>query len=318
MKKIIRYNPAVTTFNMGDAIIFDSIEKQLSDVFLDAFNVDVSSHLPVSLLFSYLMKDADYKFVLGTNLLMGHLDKLFKQWDVNLFNAKMLGPAILIGVGWWQYNDKPDLYTKQIYKRILSHDVMHSVRDNYTKEMLKGMGFENVICTACPTMWSLTPEHCRDIPKTKADKVMTTLTDYSKDPEADIKMLELLKENYKEVYLWLQGIGDMDYLKELGYEDKVKLVPPSLKRYDDMLESGEIDYVGSRLHGGIRALQKKVRTLILGVDNRAKEKAKDFNINVISRDEADKIPEMVNSEFSTDIKIPLDEINRWKSQFLSV
>ena len=74
--------------------------------------------------------------------------------------------------------------------------------------------------------------------------------------------------------------------------------------------------MGTRLHGGIRALQKQVRCVILGVDNRAKEKEKDFRIKVIDRNEVEKLSELINSSFKTEIEIPIDEINRWKSQFI--
>ena len=316
MKKIIRYNPSLTTMNMGDFVIFDSIEKQLGQLFKDAFNIDVSTHLPISYVFSNLLNEADYKFVCGTNLLMGKLNGIFRQWDINIFNAAKLGPAILIGAGWWQYNNNPNGYTKKVYKKILSREFNHSVRDNYTKKMLNNIGFDNVICTACPTMWSLTKEHCEGIPQTKASKVVTTLTDYNKDAEKDQRMLDVLSENYDKVYVWMQGMGDYAYLNELCTNDKIEIIPPSLARYDEVLENEDVDYIGSRLHGGIRALQKQVRCVILGVDNRAKEKEKDFNIKVIDRNDVEKLPLLINSSFKTEIDIPIDEINRWKSQFI--
>ena len=316
MKKIIRYNPSLTTLNMGDCIIFESIVQQLAPLFEDSFNVDVSTHLPISYVFSNLLKDADYKFVCGTNLLMGKLNGIFRQWDINIFNAKKLGPAILIGAGWWQYNNNPNFYTKKVYKKILSTEYKHSVRDEYTKKMLESMGYDNVICTACPTMWLLTPEHCGDIPQEKANSVVTTLTDYNKDFEKDKKMLELLAENYDKVYLWLQGVGDYQYLKQLDPKTDLEIIPPALKNYDAVLENEAVDYVRSRLHGGIRALQKKVRTVILGVDNRAKEKEKDFNIKVIAREDVDTLPDIINSSFRTEIKIPVERINEWKRQFI--
>ena len=314
MKKIIRYNPSLTTLNMGDFVIYDSIKTQMADLFEGAFNVDVSTHLPVSYIFTRLLTDADYKFVCGTNLLMGKLNGIFRQWDINIFNAKRLGPAILIGAGWWQYNNKPNAYTKKVYKRILSTEYMHSVRDTYTEQMLKSMGFTNVICTACPTMWALTKEHCAEIPRDKAKNVITTLTDYNQDVDKDTRMLEILKENYEKVYLWIQGGDDFEYFESLGV-DGIEIVAPSLEKYDEILMSGNIDYVGSRLHGGIRALQKKVRTIILGVDNRAKEKQKDFNLKVIAREDVEVLPELINSSFETDINIPIENINKWKSQF---
>lgn len=315
MKKIIRYNPSLTTLNMGDYIIFESVKRELGFLFEGAFNIDVSTHLPVSYVFTKLLQDADYKFVCGTNLLMGRLNGIFRQWDINFFNAKKLGPAILVGVGWWQYNNLPNMYTKNVYKRILAVEFQHSVRDMYTKSILNKMGFDNVICTSCPTMWSLTNEHCLHIPKAKARKVVTTLTDYNRDEENDQKMLDMLSENYDVIYIWLQGVGDFQYLQNLRINDKMIIIPPSLEEYDEVLELGDIDYVGTRLHGGIRALQKQVRSVIIGVDNRAVEKKRDFNIPVIERDKIFELPNLINSNFATDIHIPSREINKWKSQF---
>lgn len=315
MKKIIRYNPTLTTLNMGDFIIYDSILNQMGAIFKDAFNVDVSTHLPISYSFTRLLENADYKFVCGTNLLCGRLNWLYRPWDINIFNAKKLGPAILIGAGWWQYNSNPNHYTKSVYKKILSREYMHSVRDNYTKQMLNSIGFDNVICTACPTMWSLTKEHCKQIPTKKAANVVTTITDYNKDADKDREMLNILLNEYETVYLWLQGVYDYNYIKDLELENKVKLIPPTLSEYDNILSTGDVDYIGTRLHGGVRALQKKVRSIIIGVDNRAQEKKKDFNINVLDRNDIKDLKDMIYSDIRSDITIPTEEINRWKAQF---
>ena len=75
--------------------------------------------------------------------------------------------------------------------------------------------------------------------------------------------------------------------------------------------------MGTRLHAGVRALQHKKRTLILSVDNRANEIAKDTNLPVISRDNLAAIASWINSKYETKIKIPVDNINQWKNQFLN-
>jgi hypothetical protein len=315
IKKIIRYNPAISTLNVGDKIIFESIKEQLAPIFENSFNIDVSSHLPISYIFTRLLEKADYKFVCGTNLLMGNLCWIFRQWDINIFNAKKLGPAILIGAGWWQYNNNPNFYTKQVYNRILSKDILHSVRDNYTKKMLNDIGFDNVITTACPTMWKLTPEFCKTISQRKGQYAITTLTDYYRDIDKDNKLLNSLYENYDKVFLWLQGVDDYEYLKSLKVSDKLQIVYPELSNYDNILLNEDVDYIGTRLHGGVRALQKGKRTVILAVDNRALEKQKDFKLPVLSRNDIDKLDEKINSNFETKINIPLNEINIWKKQF---
>jgi hypothetical protein len=314
-KKIVLYNPAISSLNMGDHIIFDGAYKQLESLLDTSFIVEVSTHLPVSRYLRHT-KDFNYKFVCGSNLLRGKMNRLFRQWDINIFNADKVGPSVLVGTGWWQYGDEPNYYTKKLYKKVLSSDLIHSVRDSYTESQMRKMGFENVINTGCPTMWSLTKEHCQSIPDVKSEDVVCTITDYNKDVLRDKKMLEILCDNYQNVYLWIQGTKDYEYFKELGFNNsKIKLVPPNLKSYDAILEKN-IDFVGTRLHAGIRALQKKKRTIIIAIDNRAIEKQKDFNLKCISRDEIEKLPALINSSFLTEIIIPNENIRKWKCQFL--
>ncbi|MCB7070217.1 polysaccharide pyruvyl transferase family protein [Caldibacillus sp. 210928-DFI.2.22] len=313
-KKVVLYNPAISSLNMGDHIIFDGAYRELEGLLNDSFIVEVSTHLPVSRYLRHT-KDFDYKFVCGSNLLRGKMNRLFRQWDINIFNAKNIGPCVLVGTGWWQYGDEPNYYTKKLYKSVLSSDYYHSVRDSYTEMQLKNMGFENVINTGCPTMWSLTKEHCSEIPSVKSKDVVCTITDYNKDLSSDKKMIEILCNHYENVYLWLQGTKDYDYYKELSVENKkIKLIPPNLKSYDAILEKN-VDYIGTRLHAGIRALQKKKRAIIIAIDNRAIEKQKDFNLKCISREEIEKLSDLINSSFTTEINIPIDNIKRWKSQF---
>lgn len=317
MKKVIIYNPSITSLNIGDQVIFESAYEAIKPLTQGVFEINVSTHLPVSGIFANLLRDADLKFVCGTNLLRNMLDRRFRQWDINIFNAKKLGPCTLIGVGWHQDNFPFTPYTKYVYKKILSKDTIHSVRDEYTKKQLEKIGFSNVINTGCPTLWSLTREKCARIPVQKQRDVIFTLTDYKPDKHKDRMIIEVLKENYETVYLWLQGVCDYKYAEELGVLDMVEIISPSLKAYDELLSQKEIDYIGTRLHGGIRALQHEKRTMILAVDGRAMEKKKDFNLPVISRNELtkEKLLEIIQKERTTDIVVPEDNIKLWKKQF---
>lgn len=317
MKKAIIYNPSITTLNLGDAIIYESVIENIKPIIEDAFTVHVSTHLPVSAVFADLLRDADYKFVCGTNLLRNMLDRRFRQWDINCFNAKKLGPCTLVGVGWQQDRFPFTPYTKHLYKTILSKETIHSVRDEYTKNRLASIGITNVINTGCATMWKLTREFCESIPQGKAENVVFTLTDYKPNATKDIEIIDTLCQEYKNVYLWLQGSEDYEYAKKLGILEKVQLVSPSLSAYDSLLERDDVEYFGTRLHGGVRALQHKRRTMILAVDGRATEKKKDFNLPVVIRNELtpDSVRQLIYSERKAEIKIPEDNIRLWKSQF---
>ena len=314
MKKVILYNPSISTINVGDEIIFQGVYKVLKPILDESYVVNISTHLPVSYLFSKIFANADSKFVCGTNLLRNSLGGRFRQWDINFINAKALGPSTLVGVGWHNDGKKLTKYTKGLYKKILSHESIHSVRDEYTKERLKKIGFENVVNTGCATMWDLTPEFCETIPNKKAKKVVFTLTDYNKNPHQDKKIIEILNKEYEEVYLWLQGWGDYDYAKSIDILDKVKVIAPNLQSYYNFLSDYYVDYIGTRLHGGIRALQYGKRTMIFAVDNRAMEKKKDFNLPVESRKDItqEQLLKIIHCERKTEIVIPQKNILLWK------
>ena len=256
-----------------------------------------------------------YSFVAGTNLLSSkHNIVRANQWNINIYDAIKFKRVILMGAGWTNYQDKVTRLAKFIYKNALEAEMLHSVRDNYTKKKLELIGITNVVNTGCPTMWKLTPKHCKDIPKTKANNVVMTLTDYRKDREKDKKLINILKENYHKVYCWIQGSNDAEYINSLSND--IDLLSPTLKAFDTLLDSEiDLDYIGTRLHAGIRAIQKKRRTIVIGVDNRALEKKKDFNINVINRNELDKLNECINGEIYTDIKLDFKAIERWKNQY---
>ena len=181
------------------------------------------------------------------------------------------------------------------------------------------MGIKNVVNTGCPTTWGLTKEHCLDIPIEKSHDVIFTLTDYNRNPEKDKLMIKTLAENYNKLFFWAQGIYDLRYLRELNISEDIIFIDPNLDSFIKFLDSrkGKIDYVGTRLHGAILALNKYIRTILIGIDNRGYEMGSDININYIKRDNIQSLNERIKSKFKTDINIKNREINKWKNQFQS-
>lgn len=206
MKKIILFNPGQASLNLGDEIIANACFDVINEIFKEKQILDISTHLPISNKYLKNVNNPDYKFVLGSNLLMSNMCGRFRQWDITLFNKSVLKDTILLGVGWNQYSKNANIYTKLLYNSIISKNYMHSVRDSYTKKKLEQIGIKNVINTGCPTLWKLTNEHCSNIPIKKAENVVCTLTDYNKEYDKDKQLLEILKKNYKKVYFWPQRI----------------------------------------------------------------------------------------------------------------
>lgn len=318
MKKAILYSPELSSTNLGDKIIAESAKENLHFVLDNAFIVEVATQLPQSYYHMRNFRNMDFKFVLGSNLLKSTFFGFKRQWDITLRLSKVTGPCILMGAGWWQYDNKPNLYTKILLQSVLSKRYIHSVRDDYTLEILKSIGINNVINTSCPTMWKLTKDHCQEIKKEKSRDVIFTITDYNRNIEKDSAFIKILLKKYGDVYFWPQGLNDYEYLNSLVIKnDRIKVLAPSLEAFNKILEKEDIDYVGTRLHGGIKALQKKVRTIIIAIDNRAKEKHKSFNIPIVDRHDIEKLDQMIDKDFKTEIEIPLDRINEWKRQFES-
>lgn len=307
----ILFDTSLYSKNSGDQIIMQNCELQLKGL----IDIENTLHIPTHKIISNnAILKGKKKILCGTNILSCTMRK-YGLWKLPKDLSEFYN-IILMGVGFDSYNMVSDRYTKFLFRYMFSKEGYHSVRDSFSEECLKNLGIDNVLNTGCPTMWNLNKEHCSKIPTKKATNVVCTITDYSKDPVNDKKMLEILLKNYNNVFLWLQGTMDETYLKELGYHEKVKLISSSLKDYDSVLEQKDLDYIGTRLHAGIRALYFFHRSIIISIDNRAESIAKDTGLMIIKREKIDSLLEKnINDEFETVLTLPEDNIRKWKSQF---
>lgn len=309
-------DPSIGTTNLGDLIIMDAVVKVLDEVFPTDQKIKFPTQLYTDFDTRSKLEMQDYVFVGGTNLLASNLDTRH-QWKIHpgMKNRQELN-LILLGTGWWQYQHQPNAYTSALLGSVLSKKYLHSVRDAYTAEKLKGVGISNVVNTACPTMWELNENHCSKIPVSKAKNVITTLTSYKRDIEKDSWLLNTLAAKYEDVHIWVQGLEDVDYMEELDIDkSRFKLIPPTLTHFNKALMQEDVEYVGTRLHAGIRALQLKKRCVIVAVDNRALEISRDTNLNVIARENVNSVVEFIDHDYTTRINLPLQNIQNWKAQF---
>lgn len=315
--KLIRFDTSLGTENLGDYIIMHYCNKILDELFPDYHSIHISTHLMPEIEQEAFIKQTKYKFVCGTNLLTSTIEHHWRWILPDGVRRKMTyRNIILLGVGWGEYQEACTNYSKMIYQTMLNPKMLHSVRDQYTQEKLKEAGFKNVINTGCPTTWALTSDFCRDIPTKKSKDVVTTITDYRRDAEKDNEMLSILSRNYDHIYLWLQGKHDEEYLNTLNIPKNLITIPANLEAYEEVLRQGGVDYVGTRLHAGVHALNYKIRSIILAVDNRATEMGRDINLPVIQRSEVTgTLEKKIQSEFVTDIQIKQENIECFKAQF---
>lgn len=321
MKTIALLDTAVGSTNMGDALIMKCVEEELSSLLYDSFVLRVPTHLasfreiecvgtlPDS---AAAISRADYKFVCGTNLLASNMINRTNQWNINKWNCTPLQGSVLLGVGALS-GEQLNRYTRGLYQKVLSPSLIHSVRDEKAYRIMSGLGLK---CknTGCVTLWKLTPEFCKQIPTQKSDSVVFTLTDYCRMPQQDQMLLKILRDNYRMLYFWVQGIDDLEYLNSLGPIDDICIIPPSVNAYENVLVKG-IDYVGTRLHAGIYAMRHKVRSIIITVDDRMNAMSNCIHNNCISRNKLDTLSSKINSAFNTDVVIDWEAVEIWKKQF---
>lgn len=313
MPKII-FDTSIGTTNLGDHIIMDSVNRIADELFRDDFVINVPTHFSIHPKDLLKFRKYDVGIVGGTNLLKNNTLRN-SQWKIGVKDLALLAhKAVLLGVGWWQYQDKPvSLYSKVMYKSLFSSKHIHAVRDNYTLQKLNEIGIKNVINTGCPTVWALDEPHCSQINPKKRDIVVTTITDYMRDADKDRQMLEILKKHYHQVHVWIQGAKDRPYIESLTSD--IHFIAPKLSAFDTFLQNEPCEYVGTRLHAGIRALQKKRKAIIIGIDNRAIEMRNDIGLNVLERQRIDLLEEKIHEGISTKLYLDNHAIEQWKAQF---
>ena len=108
MKKIFLFEPCIGSENVGDQIIVDSIKHEMHELFSPSFCIELPTHTPLSNRYMYFLGKSNYKFILGSNLIVGDLNPIIhlKQWNLTPLTLPNIKNAILIGVGAQQYNQK--------------------------------------------------------------------------------------------------------------------------------------------------------------------------------------------------------------------
>lgn len=305
--------------NLGNYIIMESVIKNLRSIFANDFFILIPAADDFGKVSLSYICDSKLVFVGGTNCLNSNMDS-FRQIGLTRRNSVYLkNKLILLGCGWWQYQSEINDYTEEMLREVLKGDYYHSVRDQYTKDKLSSIGVSNVINTGCPTVWGVTDDICESIRKNKSTaeggSVLICLTDYNRNKNRDMCIINIAQKNYKNIYAWVQGPSDYVYFKSLCPE--VRIIPPRLDCLISFLDSVDVDYIGTRLHAGILCIQKGKRSIIIEIDNRAKEMARDINLPTISESLIDEsLEEMINSSFETRINIPIENINEWINQFV--
>jgi polysaccharide pyruvyl transferase WcaK-like protein len=216
LRTVALLDTAAGSTNLGDEIIMDAVRREIRGLFPDAMIFAIATHERMGARSRRFIRRADWAISGGTSLLSSRM-WYRPSWNVRPVDALARLDIVLMGAGWHQYQSAPDPYSRWMLGRLLSRNRLHSVRDDYTRRMLASIGISNAVNTGCPTMWGLTTTACARVPLRKATSVVATVNSYAglKAPEADRRLLEVLKQHYRTVYLWIQTNTDYEYARSL-------------------------------------------------------------------------------------------------------
>jgi hypothetical protein len=311
MTKLVWLDPSKENVNAGDEVIAEAI----GEIGLPGLGTAarLTTHRLLKPRELKQLMAADVVIVGGTNILNS---KLFMQrqwplppWQVAALRAK----TVFVGVGWWQYQDGISAHTKAILRYISHPHISHAVRDSYTQQKLKAIGVESFM-TSCPTLWN---QHgCSQPGLGNSKAVVATITDYYFQPEIDLSWIRQLADRFSEVLVVGMGPGDQKVFDERIAGANINWAGYGMTALAALRTQTDV-HIGTRLHAGVYWNSLGGSSVILAVDNRATEIAKDTGLRVVDRRSFD-LDSVVAAGESGEIRLPVGAIEQWKRQWNSV
>jgi polysaccharide pyruvyl transferase WcaK-like protein len=159
-KAIAFINPRLTTRNVGDMFIEDSVKRIL--VYDRERSIDVDPRRPITAQHIRQINECDAAVIVGTNLLYRSMSGA-GRWCFTSDDLRQIRvPIIPLGLGTTRHAGEDNGFDEITLEHLrLIHDscAMASVRDTRTVEALYEAGILNVTMTGCPTLYrSLQPQ----------------------------------------------------------------------------------------------------------------------------------------------------------------
>jgi hypothetical protein len=307
---VVVVDPGMASTNLGDQIISDAVNRQFIARLGDAHGevIVIPMHGPLAEASRNALRAADEVVVCGTNLLSDHM-RFRTSWEWPRADIELTkGKLTVFGAGWWQYQLAGIDPVSARWMQGLAGGRTWAVRDEYSALRLQAAGVP-AVHVSCPTLWDV---RTQTMP-TDQTRVIVTLTDYNQDPLADKRLIDLLAERF-EVLFWPQGPGDRRYIEQLVGAG-AQFVDATLAAFDSALDEPGTAYVGLRLHGGIRAMQRGIPSLILSIDNRAREISRSVGLHAPSRNSFRDVQDSLESGRVVDIDLPTAAITEWTADW---
>ena len=315
--KIGVLDTSIASANAGDSIIMQAALREL-DACLPVAEVPLRHARETLRNELHLQRQVAFNVACGTNRLHSHM-AIVKQWHVGLLAAGWMKPVVLLGVGWRsRHRGKRRSTPAGSCERFCPATPSIPCGIPIPGGGWRKIGVGNVAVTGCPTMWPLTPELCGDIPAEQGEAVVATLTDYSRDPNRDGQLIDLLTRAYRQVYFWCQGAGDLAYLSSLGKTGAVELIGANLTAFDQLLAERSF----RRLRGNAAARRPPRPVAPPPHADRGRRTTAPRRCDRISTcpfstatSRQTLLERAVRCPRACEIRLPTAEIRRWKEQF---
>jgi len=246
-------NPKLSTSNVGDYFIEDSVKRLLN--YDKEKSIDIDPRKPLNPGDIERINNCDAAVIVGTNLWYRHISKP-GRWMISLDELKQIKiPFIPLGVGTTQHRGEENTFqfdneTITLLSEIHSKCNESSARDPRTYETLKKAGISNVKMTGCPTLYRSLQPHWSLNKKVTDDVVITARKGHNKNIKSIIN--ELISHG-KNPIIAAQKKNDL-YCARNSFpflKQKVNsLYEFNIAPYQDLVNNA-YGAIGWRLHGNM-------------------------------------------------------------------
>lgn len=247
-------NPAVSTGNVGDLFIVDSLKRIVACDRDQSFDVDPREPVDDSVI-DRINREADAAIICGTNLWYRRMVKR-RRWTFSLEQLRRIKvPIIPLGVGTTRHFDEADdgfePQTLAQLRHIHAGCAVGSARDVRTAEALAKVGIRNVAMTGCPTLFRSLKPRWELRRNDSSNRVVVTVR---KGAARNVReLIRQLEARGLEPVIAAQQDPDLAFRRRTwpGFRKPVRtLYTYDIKPYLDLVE-GSRGAIGWRLHGNM-------------------------------------------------------------------
>jgi len=261
-------NPRLSTQNVGDLFIEDSVKRILC---YDRLNsVDIDPRLPITNVDIARINATDAAIIVGTNLWYRDLPRP-GRWQFTLEDLRKIRvPIIPMGIGTTRHEGEDNGFEPETLAQIRyihQRCTEGSARDGRTVEALQAAGVRNVRMTACPTLFRTLLPSWRLNGKAGRQVVVTVRKRQKQNAR---ELIGLLRSAGREPIIAAQQSKDRDVRYRRPW---LRRKTPLLYEYDvwpyRRIVEQSVGAIGWRLHGNMLHLAHGNRAMFLANCSRA-------------------------------------------------